>query len=51
MAKNLIKAYPDRFNQEFENNKKVLVELNVIEHKGVRNKTAGYIRNLIEEKN
>jgi small subunit ribosomal protein S17e len=51
MAENLIKAYPDRFNKDFENNKNVLVELNLIYHKSVRNKLAGYIRNLIEENN
>jgi small subunit ribosomal protein S17e len=51
MAENLVKAYPDRFNKDFENNKKVLEELKLIDDKSVRNKTAGYIRNLIEENN
>jgi len=51
MAENLVEAYPDKFTKDFENNKKVLVELNLVDDKTVRNKIAGYIRNLIKENN
>jgi len=42
-AKQLVEEYGDKFNTDFENNKKVLDEMNVAQHKSVRNKLAGYI--------
>ncbi|MFQ6020783.1 MAG: 30S ribosomal protein S17e [Candidatus Aenigmatarchaeota archaeon] len=46
MAKELINRYPDRFDANFQNNKEMLNQLNIISDKSVRNKVAGYIVNL-----
>ena len=43
MANGLIELYPDRFSNDFENNKIVLNELNLVDDKSVRNKIAGLI--------
>lgn len=43
MAKQLINKYGNKFSEDFEKNKKILEELNIIEDKSVRNKIAGYI--------
>ena len=50
MAKRLIEQYPDRFSNNFENNKKVLTELEIITDKPVRNKVAGYITTIKKRK-
>lgn len=42
-GKQLLKEYGDKFSVDFENNKKVLDEMKVSQHKSVRNKLAGYI--------
>ena len=49
LSKYLISQYPDKFNTNFENNKKVLNELNIIPDKLIRNKTAGYIVTLLKK--
>jgi small subunit ribosomal protein S17e len=46
----LMERYPDRFSREFEENKKILKELNLIEEKRARNKVAGYITHTIKRK-
>ncbi len=51
MGSNLVKAYPGRFNKDFENNKKVLLELKLVDDKSVRNQVAGYIKSILEENN
>ena len=51
MAENLVEAHPGKFSNDFENNKKVLVEMGLFEDKGVRNKIAGYIQNLVKGNN
>jgi small subunit ribosomal protein S17e len=42
-AKQLIAQPGNKFSKDFENNKKILEELNITEDKSVRNKIAGYI--------
>ncbi|MCD6476943.1 MAG: 30S ribosomal protein S17e [Candidatus Aenigmarchaeota archaeon] len=49
LSKDLISQYPDKFNTDFENNKKVLNELNIIPDKLIRNKVAGYIVTLLKK--
>jgi small subunit ribosomal protein S17e len=49
VANELIKKYPDKFNTDFENNKKILAELNLIEDKIIRNKVCGYIVTVISK--
>lgn len=50
MARRLIEQYPDRFNNNFENNKKVLSELEIISDKPVKNKVAGYITTIVKKR-
>ena len=46
----LIEAYPNRFTTDFEKNKLVLQELNIVPDKRVRNKIAGYLARAIKRK-
>lgn len=50
VAKQLVKKYPDKFNSDFANNKKILEELNLIDDKPIRNKIAGYVVRVVENK-
>jgi small subunit ribosomal protein S17e len=50
LSKKLVEKYPDKFNKDFENNKKVLEEMNILEDKPIRNKVAGYIIDVLEKK-
>jgi len=50
MAKRLIELHPDKFTNNFENNKKFLAELNIIGDKPVRNKVAGYMTTIIKKR-
>ncbi len=43
IARVLLDKYPDKFNNDFDNNKKFLESLKIIEDKPVRNKVAGYL--------
>ena len=43
VSKQLIEKYPDKFSTDFENNKKVLDELKLIDEKKNRNRIAGCI--------
>lgn len=49
MSKEFIKIYPEKFNTDFENNKKVLNGLDFVMDKSIRNKVAGYIVTLIKK--
>jgi len=48
LAEKLLEAYPDRFTESFEENKKTVAELADIPSKTVRNKVAGYITRLVK---
>jgi len=48
LAEKLLEAYPDRFTESFEENKKAVAELADIPSKTVRNKVAGYITRLVK---
>jgi small subunit ribosomal protein S17e len=50
LGKKLVKEHPDRFTTDFETNKLVLKELNVVDSKKIRNKIAGYIVRLLKKK-
>lgn len=43
LAEEFVKVYPDKFNANFDNNKKILNELKITDSKIIRNKIAGYI--------
>ncbi len=46
MALKILEQYPEKFTENFDENKKVLKELGIIDKKGLRNKVAGYITHL-----
>ena len=48
-ANSLIKKYPDRFTEDFEENKKTVEELAEIQSKKLRNVIAGYITRLTQK--
>jgi len=50
LAEKLLEMYPDRFTENFEENKKVVAELADIPSKTVRNKVAGYITRLVKRR-
>ena len=50
MSKKLVEQYPDKFNDKFDDNKKALEELKIIDDKPIRNKIAGYIVSVVEKK-
>lgn len=43
VAEDLVEIFPEKFNEDFANNKKELETLKLIHDKPVRNKVAGYI--------
>ena len=46
----LVEMYPEDFSDDFEQNKKSLHEMKLIDSKIVRNKVAGYIVRVIQTK-
>ena len=45
----IFKKYPGRFNKDFDQNKKVLNELAIIQSKKIRNTIAGYLTRLAQK--
>ncbi len=50
MAEALVAKNPDKFTIDFENNKKMLEAMKLVDDKPIRNKIAGYIVTVIEKK-
>ncbi|MEL9990697.1 MAG: 30S ribosomal protein S17e [Thermoproteus sp.] len=50
MAEKLMEAYPDRFTENFDDNKKAVAELADVQSKRVRNRIAGYITRMVKAK-
>jgi small subunit ribosomal protein S17e len=50
LAEKLLEAYPDKFTDKFEENKRAVAELADIPSKTVRNKVAGYITRLVKRR-
>ena len=46
----LLEKFPDKFNDDFENNKNVILEVMSIESKKIRNRIAGYITHVIKSR-
>ncbi len=46
----LVREHPELFGESFEQNKKALKELDVIDSKRLRNKIAGYIVRVVKNK-
>ncbi|MBU5689515.1 MAG: 30S ribosomal protein S17e [Candidatus Aenigmatarchaeota archaeon] len=51
VSERLVKAFPDKFTNSFEQNKKILDEMLKVQSKIIRNKVAGYITHMIEKEN
>jgi small subunit ribosomal protein S17e len=49
-ARELIKRYPDKLSTDFKQNCLALNELTNIKSKSLRNRIAGYISNLLKQK-
>jgi len=49
VAEELVKKYPDKFNTDFENNKKILEGMRLVEDKIIRNKVCGYIVKVVSK--
>lgn len=49
-ATELIRRYPDRFGENFEDNKRVVYEILPQLSKPIKNKIAGYISSLLQRK-
>jgi small subunit ribosomal protein S17e len=43
LSRKLVQTYPEKFGTNFEENKKALKEMNLLDEKFSRNKVAGYI--------
>jgi len=47
IARELVERFPDKFNTDFENNKKIVAALTSISSTKLRNRIAGYTTRLI----
>jgi len=50
IAEKLVEQYPEKFSDDFKNNKEVLEDIGIIDDKVVRNKIAGYIISILGKK-
>jgi small subunit ribosomal protein S17e len=50
IAKKLVEKYPDKFNNNFDDNKKFIEGLKIIDDKPIRNKIAGYIVSEVQKR-
>jgi small subunit ribosomal protein S17e len=50
IARELVERFPEKFTTDFENNKKLVESLTNISSKKLRNKVAGYITQLQDQK-
>ena len=51
IARELVERFPDKFTTDFETNKKLVESLTNISSKKLRNRVAGYITQLQNQKN
>ncbi|MCD6171519.1 MAG: 30S ribosomal protein S17e [Thermoplasmata archaeon] len=50
IALKLVRKFPDKFTEDFENNKMIVEKLTTIGTKNIRNRVAGYIARMMEDK-
>jgi small subunit ribosomal protein S17e len=50
IARELVERFPEKFTTDFENNKKLVESITNISSKKLRNKVAGYITQLQDQK-
>ena len=46
LAQELVEQYPDKFNKDFENNKKLVDTFTTVSSSRLRNRIAGYITSI-----
>ncbi|MCK5699332.1 MAG: 30S ribosomal protein S17e [Candidatus Aenigmarchaeota archaeon] len=49
-AKKLVENFPERFSKDFNKNKEVIKELDIVESSHVRNKIAGSVVHVVRNK-
>ncbi|MDY6765789.1 MAG: 30S ribosomal protein S17e [Candidatus Nanohaloarchaea archaeon] len=50
LSRQLVEEHGDRFEEDFDHNKEVLKEMDFVESKKLRNRVAGYIISVLENK-
>ena len=50
LAKDLVEADPERFSEDFDENKEELKEMDEFESKRLRNRVAGYIVRVVDNR-
>lgn len=50
LARDLVEEDEDRFEEDFDHNKEVLKDLDLVESKKLRNRVAGYIVRVLQNK-
>ena len=50
LALELVERFPDKFTDDFEENKKIVEKLTTISTKNMRNRIAGYIARIMEDR-
>jgi small subunit ribosomal protein S17e len=50
LAKKFVEFYPDKFSNNFEDNKKMLDSFELLKDKSTRNKVAGYIVDVVKKR-
>jgi small subunit ribosomal protein S17e len=50
LARKLVKRFPNRFNSDFKNNKRMVIALTDVTSKRIRNQVAGYVTQLAKTK-
>jgi small subunit ribosomal protein S17e len=49
ISTDLLEKYPDRFSNDFDENKKIIKEVAIVRSKVLRNKIAGHITSLLHK--
>jgi len=50
LALELLEKFPDEFSKDFEKNKVLVTKLSTISTKNIRNRVAGYITRIVEDR-
>ena len=50
LALELLEKFPDEFSKDFEKNKVLVTKLSTINTKNIRNRVAGYITRIVEDR-
>ncbi|MCJ7478769.1 MAG: 30S ribosomal protein S17e [Candidatus Nanohaloarchaeota archaeon QJJ-7] len=50
LSRQLVEEHEDRFEEDFDHNKEVLKDMELVDSKKLRNRVAGYIISVLENK-